>query len=85
MDDGGLPVTGYHVEAKTRGEDEEWQLWETVDTDRTEAAMQRLLKGKEYQFRVIAINRAGKSQPSHPSRPREAKAKSREYAVIKIK
>ena len=36
-------------------------------------------KGKSYQFRVIAINKAGKSDPSHPSRSKEAQPSSREY------
>jgi len=73
IDDGGAAVTGYHVEAKSRG-DEEWQLWDTVDTNRTWADMQKLQKGKEYQFRIIAINKAGKSDPSSASRFKEAKA-----------
>ena len=72
VDNGGAPITGYHVEAKARG-DEAWQLWETVDTNRTMASMQKLQKGREYQFRVIAINKAGKSEVSHASRPKVAK------------
>ena len=73
IDDGGAPITGYHVDAKARG-DEGWQLWETVDTNTPMASMQKLLKGREYQFRVIAINKAGRSDPSHPSRYKEARA-----------
>ena len=80
IDDGGAPVQSYHVEAKARG-DEEWQLWDTIDTNRTRATMQRLQKGREYQFRVIAINKAGKSEPSHPSRHKEARAQHREFST----
>lgn len=71
IDDGGAPITGYHVEAKSTGG--QWQTWETLDIPVKEATMQKLRKGLEYQFRVIAINKAGKSEPSHPSRPKEAK------------
>lgn len=35
--------------------------------------MSKLQKGQEYQFRLIAVNKAGKSEPSHPSRPKVAK------------
>ena len=102
IDDGGAPITGYHVEAKAKT-DEEWQvyykllrhyphsmtaannklvslyqLWDTVDTNRTTADMQKLQKGKEYQFRIIAINKAGKSEHSSASRFKEAKARNRE-------
>merc|ERR1719412_2415488 len=75
LDDGGAPVTAYHVEAKARG-DEAWQLWETVDTNTPTACMQKLQSGREYQFRVIAINKAGRSDPSHPSRHKEARAQN---------
>jgi len=71
IDDGGMPVTGYTVEARTHGGP--WQIWETLDTKETRAVMQKLQKGQEYQFRVIAVNKAGKSDPSHPSRPKLAK------------
>merc|ERR1712179_808212 len=71
IDDGGMPVTGYTVEARTTGGP--WQIWETLDTKETRAVMQKLQKGQEYQFRVIAVNKAGKSDPSHPSRPKLAK------------
>jgi len=71
IDDGGMPVYAYNVEARTTGG--EWQIWECLDTPETRATMQKLQKGQEYQFRVVAINKAGKSEPSHPSRPKIAK------------
>jgi len=76
LDDGGAPITAYHIEAKSKNEDDDWQLWETIDTNRTKASVQKLLKGREYQFRVIAMNKAGKSDPSHPSRTKEALPRS---------
>ena len=39
----------------------------------TTVTLQRLQKGQEYQFRVIAINKAGRSDPSVASRPKMAK------------
>jgi predicted phage tail protein len=71
IDDGGMPVTGYSIEARRAGG--QWQIWETLDTKENRVVMQKLQKGQEYQFRVIAVNKAGKSEPSHPSRPKLAK------------
>jgi len=71
IDDGGMPITSYHIEAKSVGGD--WQPWEILDLPETTAVLTKLQKGFEYQFRVIAINKAGKSEPSHPSRPKLAK------------
>ena len=48
---GGINITGYHIESKIKGEEDEWQLWETVDTNRTKASIKGIQKGKEYQFR----------------------------------
>lgn len=78
IDDGGMPITAYHIEAKVVGG--EWQPWELLDNPSTRAQIQKLQKGMEYQFRVIAINKAGKSEPSHPSRPRLAKETDRKYS-----
>jgi hypothetical protein len=41
------------------------------------ASFQGIQKGIEYQFRVIAISKAGKSDPSLPSRAKEARAQRR--------
>ena len=77
IDDGGLPITGYHVEAKANN-GEDWQLCEVIDTPVTRATVQGIQQGIEYQFRVIAITKAGKSEPSLPSRAKEARAQRRE-------
>ena len=72
IDDGGMPITAYNIEAKTTAGGE-WQIWECLDTPVTSVTLQRLQKGQEYQFRVIAINKAGRSEHSVASRPKMAK------------
>jgi len=71
IDDGGAKITGYHIEARSTGG--QWQTWETLDCPERKVCLQKLQKGTEYQFRVIAINKAGKSEPGHASRPKEVK------------
>jgi hypothetical protein len=56
-----------------------WQAWEMVDAATTRVTLQKLQRGQEYQFRVIAVNKAGKSEPGHPSRPKLAKETDCEY------
>jgi Fibronectin type III domain len=80
IDDGGAPITAYHIEARiVSGGAGDWQPWEMVDSATTRVTLQKLQRGQEYQFRVIALNRAGKSEPGHPSRPKLAKETDREY------
>merc|ERR1719350_1625620 len=67
-----MPITAYNIEAKTTAGGE-WQIWECLDTAVTTVTLQKLQKGQEYQFRIIAINKAGRSQPSVASRPKMAK------------
>lgn len=57
---------------------DEWQIWECLDTPATTVTLQKLVKGQEYSFRVIAINKAGRSEPSVASRPKMAKETDRE-------
>ena len=54
----------------------DWQLWETVVGQDTKLNVQKLDRGTSYQFRVLALNKAGKSQASHPSRGKEARAQN---------
>ena len=56
---------------------DEWQIWECLDTPATTVTLQKLVKGQEYSFRVIAINKAGRSEPSVASRPKMAKETDR--------
>ncbi len=84
LDCGGAPVASYHVEARLGGGSgggggggTEWQLWEVVPGSETAVTLQMLNTGTEYQFRVVAINKAGRSESSHPSPAKVAKAKNR--------
>ena len=65
--DGGAPITGYIVEVK----DNLSTHWEPVletKTSKPEASVAGLIKGKQYQFRVKAVNKAGPSEPSEPTK-----------------
>uniref|UniRef100_A0A670I8A8 Immunoglobulin superfamily member 22 n=1 Tax=Podarcis muralis TaxID=64176 RepID=A0A670I8A8_PODMU len=53
--DGGSPVMGYVVERRKKGSN----LWVPVSKE--------LIQDTEYEFRVIAVNRAGPGQPSSAS------------------
>uniref|UniRef100_A0A4X2LV19 Immunoglobulin superfamily member 22 n=2 Tax=Vombatus ursinus TaxID=29139 RepID=A0A4X2LV19_VOMUR len=64
--DGGAPVLGYVVERRKKGNN----LWVPVNKDPiqdTKCKVDGLLEDTEYEFRVIAVNRAGQGQPSMPS------------------
>lgn len=61
LDDGGLPVQRYVVEAQ----DMETQRWVKVGKvmGDTQCGVPGLQPGKKYQFRVKAINAEGESEP----------------------
>ncbi|KAL3252348.1 hypothetical protein MRX96_017667 [Rhipicephalus microplus] len=70
--DGGAPITGYVVEKRNKGS----PLWEEaarVPGDATKATVPHLKEGEEYEFRIIALNKAGPSEPSDPSKSVVAK------------
>ncbi|XP_058467261.1 twitchin isoform X5 [Malaya genurostris] len=71
-DDGGSPITGYIIEKK----DKYSPIWEKAletSTPAATATVGGLVEGNEYQFRIIAVNKAGQSDPSDSSRTFTAK------------
>ncbi|RWS00286.1 twitchin-like protein, partial [Dinothrombium tinctorium] len=73
LDDGGAPITGYIIEKKEKFGN--WEPCLKTDNAATKAKVEGLTKGKEYQFRVKAVNKAGPGEPSAPTKPHVAKEK----------
>lgn len=77
---GGSPITGYIIERK----DKYSPMWEKAletSTDTPLATVNGLIEGNEYQFRVVALNKAGASEPSEPGKTFVAKPR---YLAPKI-
>lgn len=74
--DGGAPITGYVVEKRKKGT-YKWHKAKEVSGPATSATVPDLEEREEYEFRVIAVNKAGPSEPSEPSRCVIAKPRSR--------
>ncbi|XP_061166987.1 twitchin-like isoform X9 [Saccostrea echinata] len=72
--DGGAPIEKYIIEKKEKGSDK-WEKGVEVDGNDTTGTVEGLTEGKEYEFRVLAKNRAGLSQPSTVSPPVVTKAR----------
>ncbi|XP_072180962.1 twitchin-like [Diadema setosum] len=72
-DDGGSPITGYFVERKDKFSPRWTRVNQDAVTD-TKLTVPGLIPGEEYQFRVVAENKAGSGKPSEPSSPVLAKA-----------
>lgn len=64
--DGGSPVIGYVIQKKEKGSPF-WQNAAQVNGKECKGRAPELVEGTEYEFRIIAINAAGNSQPSEPS------------------
>lgn len=64
--DGGSPVTGYYLEQKLITETR-WVPVASTPVPDTEHRVKNLKTGKEYQFRVAAVNLAGTGKWSKPS------------------
>ena len=66
VSDGGAPILGYYVERRTSAS----PRWSRVTTQRaldTSYNVSDLVPGTAYEFRVLAENRSGLSQPSKPT------------------
>ena len=62
--DGGSPITNYIIEQR-RPEDLRWSQVDRILN--TTYRVKNLIEGQRYDFRIIAENKAGPSQPSQPS------------------
>jgi len=50
-----------------------WVDAATVPGDKTAGRVETVEEGHEYEFRIVAVNKAGPSEPSDPSKPVIAK------------
>lgn len=70
--DGGTPIIKYVVEKRPKAVASWADIGETKD-DKCQYTVTDLAAGQEIQFRVTAVNKAGTSQPSEPSKSFKAK------------
>lgn len=72
VDDGGAPITSYIVEKR----DVQGGRWvECAEDIFYEITVDNLIPGREYEFRVSAVNKAGQGMPSEPTKPFVARDK----------
>ncbi|XP_038047566.1 titin-like, partial [Patiria miniata] len=70
--DGGSPITGYVIEKKDTSSTR-WTKAHRESVTETTLTVKDLIEGKEYEFRVAAVNKAGTGPFSAPSKPRITK------------
>lgn len=78
--DGGRPVTHYVVEQKGKYDLDYVSVLSTPDPG-CEAAVAGLREGQVYQWRVRAVNKAGQSEPCHPTDRHTAKHRNRKFIL----
>ncbi|CAF4536552.1 unnamed protein product [Rotaria sp. Silwood1] len=83
MSDGGAPIEKYVIERREKGRDQ-WQKGAEVDGQRCKGACGGLTEGKEYEFRIVAVNKAGPSEPSEASKAVIAKPRFLKPRINKV-
>ncbi|XP_055331451.1 twitchin-like isoform X3 [Paramacrobiotus metropolitanus] len=66
--DGGSPIEKYIIEKKPKGS-KDWEKAMEVPGDKTAASVTGLPERQEFEFRVVAVNKAGPGEPSDPTKP----------------
>ena len=66
-EDGGAPIEEYVVEMREKFSPQWKQVAVVPASAAPQASVDGLQEGEEYEFRVVAKNKAGKGQPSDPS------------------
>ena len=79
--DGGAPIESYIIEKRERGSGR-WMKAAEVPGDHTRGTAPNLEEGKEYEFRVTAVNKAGPGEPSEASKSVVAKPRFRKYKLF---
>ncbi len=79
--DGGSKVTGYIIEMKDTHK-ERWHRANRIPTKNLELVVQDLVENTEYEFRVLAQNKVGLSEPSGPSMRVVAKLPYSKLSII---
>lgn len=69
--DGGAPIEKYIIEKRPKHGT--WEKACEIPGDKTKGTVPNLTEGEEYEFRVIAVNKGGPSDPSEASAPVIAK------------
>ena len=64
---GGSPITGYVIQKKEKGSPFWQNAGQVTGGQPCKGRATDLVEGTEYEFRVIAVNVAGQSEPSEPS------------------
>ena len=72
-DDGGAKILRYVIEKKPKGSDKWSKVPGSIPGDTTEGEAKNLDAGKDYDFRVRAVNENGESEPLQTDRPVTAK------------
>lgn len=79
--DGGRPITHYTVEMKSKFSPDWAEVLKTPD-NKCEAKVEGLKENLTYQFRIVAHNKAGASEPGEPTDNHLCKYKNCKYKTI---
>lgn len=84
VSDGGAPIEKYIIQMHDKA-GRGWVDAATVPGDKTSGRVDNVDEGHEYEFRIVAVNKAGPSEPSDPSKPVIAKPRFRKLFNTKVK